>query len=66
MLEPFIHLTYASTTTFTSNVNRGIESAVARILLQSCRNNPEAGLGGVLHFREGYFSVFRMAKRPGK
>lgn len=48
-------LTYASTATFKQNADVGIESEVARILLQSRRNNPKAGLGGVLHYGNGYF-----------
>lgn len=55
MSQPLTRLTYASTATFKSDVKGGIESSVARILLQSRRNNPKAGLGGVLHYGNGYF-----------
>jgi hypothetical protein len=55
MSKLLTRLTYASTATFKGNINGGIESEVARILLQSRRNNSKAKLGGVLHYGEGYF-----------
>lgn len=55
MSQPFIRLTYASKATFASDLRGGIESEVARILLQSRRNNPKDDIGGVLHFGNGYF-----------
>ena len=50
-----MQLTYASQATFTSHQQGGVETEVARILLQSRRNNPKQKLGGVLHFGNGYF-----------
>lgn len=55
MSEPLVQLTYASQATFSSNSQGGVETEVARILLQSRRNNPKQQLGGVLHFGNGYF-----------
>lgn len=55
MSEPLVQLTYASQANFTSNKQGGVEAEVARILLQSRRNNPKQQLGGVLHFGNGYF-----------
>lgn len=55
MSEPLVQLTYASQANFTSNNQGGVETEVARILLQSRRNNPRQKLGGVLHFGNGYF-----------
>ncbi|NVJ49608.1 MAG: BLUF domain-containing protein [Gammaproteobacteria bacterium] len=50
-----IRITYASTATFKTDIEGGIESEVARILLQSRRNNSKIAVGGVLHYGEGYF-----------
>lgn len=55
MSKPLVRLTYASTATFPSDVKGGIEAEVARILLQSRKNNPKDELGGVLHYGNGYF-----------
>ncbi|MHA7880586.1 MAG: BLUF domain-containing protein [Saccharospirillum sp.] len=55
MSEPFVQLTYASEANFSSNQRGGVETEVARILLQSRRNNPKDRLGGVLHYGNGYF-----------
>lgn len=55
MQSSLYRLTYVSTATFNQNPKGGIESEVARILLQSRRNNPKSGLGGVLHYGNGYF-----------
>lgn len=55
MSQPLIRLTYASTATFKSDEKGGIEFEVARILLKSRHNNPKAGVGGVLHYGNGYF-----------
>jgi len=54
--KELIRLTYCSTATFAeSNQSAGIEKEVARILMQSRRNNPKRELGGVLHYGNGYF-----------
>lgn len=51
-----IRLTYASTATFQQQRDAaGIEVNVARILMQSRRNNARDRIGGVLHFGDGYF-----------
>ncbi|GAB3090897.1 BLUF domain-containing protein [Aestuariicella hydrocarbonica] len=55
MSEPIIRLTYASKATFKTAQQGGIESEVARILLQSRRNNPKHAIGGVLHVADGHF-----------
>ena len=55
MSQPLVQLTYASQATFSSHQQGGVETEVARILLQSRRNNPKQKLGGVLHFGNGYF-----------
>lgn len=54
MSEPIIRLTYASRATF-KTAEQGVESEVARILLQSRRNNPKHAIGGVLHVADGHF-----------
>ncbi|NVJ62341.1 MAG: BLUF domain-containing protein [Gammaproteobacteria bacterium] len=50
-----VRVCYASTATFPSNLQGGIEVEVGRILLQSRRNNSRDKVGGVLHFGDGYF-----------
>ena len=51
-----IRLTYCSKATFTPAGNRGhIEPHVARILMQSRRNNPNKRIGGVLYYGNGHF-----------
>ncbi|WMS87871.1 BLUF domain-containing protein [Pleionea litopenaei] len=55
MQNQLIRLTYASTATFKTDIKGGIESEVARILLQSRRNNSRIAVGGVLHYGDGYF-----------
>ncbi len=55
MQDRLIQLTYASTATFKTDIPGGIESEVARILLQSRRNNAKIAVGGVLHYGDGYF-----------
>ncbi len=50
-----IRLAYASTATFNRASNELIEPEVARILMQSKRNNAREEIGGVLHFGNGYF-----------
>lgn len=51
-----IRLCYASKASFTSRSNQGvIEPSVARILMQSRKNNPRHRIGGVLHYANGYF-----------
>ena len=49
-------MTYCSTATFDSREqSAGVEKEVARILMQSRRNNPKLEIGGVLHYGNGYF-----------
>ena len=44
-------MTYCSTATFDSREqSAGVEKEVARILMQSRRNNPKLEIGGVLHY----------------
>ncbi len=51
-----IRLVYCSTATFSSQEGTaGVEKEVARILMESRRNNPALELGGVLHYGNGYF-----------
>ncbi|MEA5444419.1 BLUF domain-containing protein [Gammaproteobacteria bacterium AB-CW1] len=51
-----VRLVYASRATFEPQKNaNGIEPNVARILMQSRRNNARDRIGGVLHFGDGYF-----------
>lgn len=55
-MSSLIRLTYVSRSNFnrTSDAN-GIEPTVARILMQSRRNNPKEKIGGVLYFGDGCF-----------
>ncbi|WP_460457371.1 BLUF domain-containing protein [Arenimonas alkanexedens] len=55
-MAPLLRLTYASRARF-DNVNgsAGIHPEVARILIQSRRNNPRRGLVGALYFGDGCF-----------
>ena len=54
--EDLIRLTYCSTATFESSEGQGsVEREVARILMESRRNNPKFHIGGVLHYGNGYF-----------
>lgn len=54
--DELIRLTYCSTATFTSmEKTSGVEREVARILMESRRNNPKKEIGGVLHYGNGYF-----------
>ncbi|MBU3068587.1 BLUF domain-containing protein [Aestuariicella sp. G3-2] len=62
MSEPIIRLTYASRATF-KTAQQGVESEVARILLQSRRNNPKHAIGGVLHVADGHFFQCLEGKR---
>lgn len=49
-------LVYASRATFQSTANGGgVEPEVARILMQSRRNNPRRGLVGALYYGDGCF-----------
>ncbi len=51
-----VRLSYCSTATFASmEGSAGVEKEVARILMESRRNNPPQELGGVLHYGNGYF-----------
>lgn len=55
-MSNLLRLTYASTAEFEPVYNSpGIEVSVARILMQSRRNNPKRRIGGVLHYGDGYF-----------
>lgn len=54
--DELIRLTYCSTATFNSlEQSSGVEREVARILMESRRNNPRKEIGGVLHYGNGYF-----------
>lgn len=54
--DELIRLTYCSTATFDSKEKTaGVEHEVARILMESRRNNPRKEIGGVLHYGNGYF-----------
>lgn len=54
--DELIRLIYCSTSNFESRErSSGVETEVARILMQSRRNNPKLELGGVLHYGNGYF-----------
>lgn len=51
-----ICLSYCSTATFASALRGyGVDPEVNRILVHSRRNNRARGIGGVLHFGNGYF-----------
>jgi len=51
-----VRLSYASTATFQEQPDAaGIDVNVARILMQSRRNNARLQIGGVLHYGDGYF-----------
>ncbi|WP_100243649.1 BLUF domain-containing protein [Dyella ginsengisoli] len=57
-------LVYASRATFQpSNNGGGVEPAVARILMQSRRNNPRRDLVGALYYGDGCF--FQCLEGPG-
>lgn len=52
----FVRLVYASRATFASGEDGpGLNADVARILMQSRRNNPAKGLVGALYFGDGCF-----------
>ncbi len=54
--SPFIRLVYASRATFPAGLdNASLNSDLARILMQSRRNNPANGLVGALYFADGCF-----------
>lgn len=55
MIEEFVQLIYASKATFQSNTKGGIDREVARILMQSRRNNQKLNIGGVLYYGDGNF-----------
>ena len=56
MSDQFLRLVYASRATFTTMpAQAGIDPEVARILMQSRRNNPRDGLVGALHYADGCF-----------
>lgn len=55
-MSNLLRLIYASTANFAPvHDGRGIEVSVARILMQSRKNNPKRLIGGVLHYGDGYF-----------
>ena len=55
-MSDLIRLVYASRANFQpASGGSGIEPTVARILLQSRRNNPRQEIGGVLYYGNGYF-----------
>lgn len=55
-MSDLIRLVYASRANFEAVPDgSGIEPTVARILLQSRRNNPSKEIGGVLYYGNGYF-----------
>ena len=55
-MSNLIRLVYVSRATFKPmSPAQGIEPTVARILLQSRRNNPQREIGGVLYYGNGYF-----------
>ncbi|MEE4243937.1 MAG: BLUF domain-containing protein [Kangiellaceae bacterium] len=55
MSDNLCRITYASRAAFRPNYQGGLETQVARILLQSRKNNSKVAIGGVLHYGEGYF-----------
>ena len=55
-MSSLIRLIYVSRANFEpAKESGGIEPTVARILMQSRRNNPKEQIGGVLYFGDGYF-----------
>lgn len=50
-----IQLIYASKATFKSNADTVIDREVARILMESRRNNSKRNIGGVLYYGDGNF-----------
>ncbi|HEY8568744.1 BLUF domain-containing protein [Microbulbifer sp.] len=55
-MSELIRLVYASQAAFKpAPVKQGVEPSVARILMQSRRNNSHENIGGVLYFGDGYF-----------
>ena len=55
-MSELIRLVYASRAAFQpAPVQQGVEPSVARILMQSRRNNAHANIGGVLYFGDGHF-----------
>lgn len=55
-MSEIIRLIYASKATFApAAATQGVEPTVARILMQSRRNNSQNNIGGVLYFGDGYF-----------
>ena len=55
-MNAIVRLVYASTATFEPQRDpNGIEVQVARILMQSRKNNARDQIGGVLHYGDGYF-----------
>ena len=55
-MSELIRLIYASKATFApAAAAQGVEPTVARILMQSRRNNSQCNIGGVLYFGDGHF-----------
>ncbi|SDZ91096.1 BLUF domain-containing protein [Microbulbifer marinus] len=55
-MSELIRLVYASEAAFeAAPVKQGVEPSVARILMQSRRNNSRENIGGVLYFGDGHF-----------
>ena len=62
--DELIRLTYCSTANFESmEKTNGVELEVARILMESRRNNPKKEIGGVLHYGNGFFFQALEGKR---
>jgi len=51
----FVQLIYASKANFKPNLTGGVDKEVARILMQSRRNNARRDVGGVLYYGDGNF-----------
>ena len=63
-MSELIRLVYASKAAFQpAPVKQGVEPSVARILMQSRRNNSHQNIGGVLYFGDGYFFQALEGKR---
>lgn len=54
-MAEFVQLIYASRATFKPNIRGGIDREVARILMESRRNNSKRDVGGVLYYGDGNF-----------
>lgn len=69
-MSELIRLVYASRAAFKpAPVKQGVEPSVARILIQSRRNNSHENIGGVLYFGDVHFfrrwrAIARSSTRP--